>query len=129
MGDGKENAEQLTISNFRRIVNYFDRLSVASGFGCDLSIGRSRFRATRISSRGFNYTLQTLKNDCVPQKQPPAKTAVCLPDDVASATSVVGAGIGVFGIAEAWHATKKTVNMKLKNERERLADMESPLTR
>jgi hypothetical protein len=40
----------------------------------------------------------------VPQKQPPAKTTVTRPGDVASGRSVVGAGIGPCSIDSEWQA-------------------------
>src|SRR5512146_842686 len=54
------------------------------------------------------------KTACVPQKQPPANTAVCLPGADASAASTFGAGIGVFeaGAASALQAARNIAHRK-----------------
>jgi hypothetical protein len=49
------------------------------------------------------------KTACVPQKQPPAKTAVCFPGDCASLASLVAAGMGAF--AAALHPAEKSVEI------------------
>src|ERR1700677_3785786 len=47
------------------------------------------------------------KTDCVPQKHPPAKTAVCLPGDWASASSFAASGTGVF--VAAWQPAQRAI--------------------
>jgi hypothetical protein len=50
----------------------------------------------------------------VPQKQPPAKTAVALPGEVASGRSAVGGGMGPCSMDSEWQATveRETANAR-----------------
>jgi len=59
----------------------------------------------------------------VPQKQPPAKTAVCFPGAEASEASDAAGGMGGFGAACAVHATRDVVSTKVKNERAKEKDI------
>jgi hypothetical protein len=53
----------------------------------------------------------------VPQKQPPAKTAVSFPAVAASGASTFGGGIGWLGAALAPYDRTENANAKLKNKR------------
>src|SRR5882724_5734517 len=79
-----------------------NRFSVSGRCSCDLMVSSGRCGTARIFRGGFDYSLDSRsKTDCVPQKQPPAKTAVCFPDVAARDASVVAGGIGALGAAFA----------------------------
>ena len=76
--DGKKDAQQLAIGDLRRIVDDPDGFGMAGGFG-DHHRGSRGGRSAGIADVVLSTPLTRSKTACVPQKQPPAKTAVSLP--------------------------------------------------
>ena len=64
VGNGKENAQQLAVANFGRIVNHFNGFGVTRRFRCYLVLACSCGGAASISSRCMDGAFHSFK-DCL----------------------------------------------------------------
>ena len=103
--DGEEDAEELAVGEARGIVDDFDGFCVVGGFGGDVVVVGGAGGAAGVAGGGGEDALDALEDGLRAQKQPPAKTAVARPGDVASGRSVVGGGMGPCSSDSEWQAT------------------------